>query len=212
MATIHEIKVSYGEEQFRLLNATFDIAVAAGAIDAELSDAVRDRLDAQSDKNVRAAQGFIWGREERQRLKDEFVEIDLRLREAIDIRLEEIEAELAPKNASFADYAAAAAAPAAALQAAMDAALQAGDEDAGLVAFQAARNRDLEMVVAHAATVRERWGGLLAELAEADTDNIDMEPGDKFELGAQKTPTQQDIKNGILSAPQTNANVLGRMR
>jgi hypothetical protein len=212
MATIHEIKVSYGEDQFKLLTATFDIAVAAGAIDAELSDGVRDRLDAQSDKNVRAAQGFIWGSEERQRLKDEFIELDLRLREAIDIRLEEIEAELAPKNASFADFAAAAAAPGPALQASMAAALQAGDEGAALVAFQAARNRDLEMVVAHAATVNERWGDLLGELAEAEAVDLDLEPGDKFELGAQKTPTQQDIKNGILSAPQTNANVLGRMR
>ena len=212
MPTIQEIKLSYGEDQFKLLNATFDIAVAAGAIDAELSDEVRDQLDAQSDKNVRAAQGVLWGSEERQRLKDEFVELELRLREAINIRLEQIEAELTPKNASFADFAAAAAAPEGALQAAMDAALQAGDEDGALVAFQAARNRDLEMVVSHAATVNERWGDLLGEISEADTDSIDMEPGDKFELGAQKTPTQQDIKQGILSAPQTNANVLGRMR
>jgi|GEM_PF-2576575 len=212
MPTIQEIKLSYGEDQFKLLNATFDIAVAAGAIDAELSDEVRDQLDAQSDKNVRAAQGVLWGSEERQRLKDEFVELELRLREAINIRLEQIEAELTPKNASFADFAAAAAAPEGALQAAMDAALQAGDEDGALVAFQAARNRDLEMVVSHAATVNERWGDLLGEISEADTDSIDMEPGDKFELGAQKTPTQQDIKQGILSAPQTNANILGRMR
>jgi hypothetical protein len=210
MPTIYEIKQQYGADQAKLLTMTFDIASSAGMIDAELSENVRSNLDRNSDANVRAAQGVVWGAEERQHIKDEYTELELRLREAIDIRVEEIERELTPKDASYADYAAAASVPEDALRTSMDAALQADDEDAALVAFQAARNRDLEMVDAHAVTVREDWADLYGELQEAEQ-NIDMEAGDKFELFAQKTPTQQDIKQGILSAPQTNANVLGRM-
>ena len=211
MPTIYEIKSSYAAEQTKLLTYTFDIAAAAGAIDAELSDEVRANLDRNADAHVRAAQGVVWGAEERQRIKDKYTELELELREAVEARLEEIEEELRPKNATFADFAAAAAATEDALRAALDMALTAGDEDAALVALSAARQRDLEQVVAHAVTINERWADLFGELAEAQ-DNLDLEPEDKFELFAQKTPTQQDIKNGILSAPQTNANVLGRMQ
>ncbi len=211
MPTIYEIKSSYAAEQTKLLTYTFDIAAAAGAIDAELSDEVRANLDRNADANVRAAQGVVWGAEERQRVKDRYAELELELREAVDVRLEEIEEELRPKNATFADFAAAAAATEDALRAALDMALTAGDEDAALVALSAARQRDLEQVVAHAVTINERWADLFGELAEAQ-DNLDLEPEDKFELFAQKTPTQQDIKQGILSAPQTNANILGRMQ
>ncbi len=211
MPTIYEIKRSYAAEQTKLLTYTFDIAAAAGAIDAELSDEVRANLDRNADANVRAAQGVVWGAEERQRVKDRYAELELELREAVDVRLEEIEEELRPKNATFADFAAAAAAPEDALRAALDMALTAGDEDAALVALSAARRRDLEQVVAHAVTINERWADLFGELAEAQ-DNLDLEPEDKFELFAQKTPTQQDIKQGILSAPLSNADVLGRMQ
>ncbi|MBA3290246.1 MAG: hypothetical protein H0U17_01990 [Actinobacteria bacterium] len=211
MPTIFELKKSYGADQAKLLTSTFDIAVAAGAIDAELSDEVRANLDAKSDQNVRAAQGFIWGAEARQMIKDKYLELDLELRQAIDIRLEEIEEELRPENASFADFAAAAAAPEDALRIALDMSLSAGDEDGALVAFSAARQRNLEQVVAHAVTIREDWGDLLGEIAEAEAE-VDMEPGDKFELLARPTPTAAEIKNGLFSAPQTNANTLGKMQ
>ena len=212
MPTIQEIKRSYGEEQARLLTYSFDIAAGAGAIQFEIDEAVGKQVDPRSLVDIQAAQGAVWGAEERQMTKDKYMELDLELRQAIEIRLEEIEEELRPKNATFADYAAAAAASEDALRAGLDMALQAGDEDAALVALSAARLRDVEMIIAHASTLNERWGDLFAELAEADTDNIDMDAGDKFELFAQKTPTAQDIKQGILSAPQSNANILGRMQ
>jgi len=212
MATIQEIKRSYGEEQAKLLTYSFDISVAAGAIQLDIDEAVGKQANPRSLVDIQAAQGAVWGAEERQMTKDKYMELDLELRQAIEIRLEQIEEELRPKNATFADYAAAASVPEEALRAGLDMALSAGDEDAALVALSAARQRDLEQVVAHAITLREDWADLFGELAEADTDSIDMEAGDKFELFAQKTPTAQDIKQGLLSAPQSNANIIGRMQ
>ena len=90
--------------------------------------------------------------------------------------------------------------------AAMNLALSSGDEDAALVAFAAARERDIDEVIAHAIDLKEDWEALYSELIAASGDP-DLDPGDKFELFAQPLPD----KNALLSAPQSDINVYGQI-
>ncbi len=76
----------------------------------------------------------------------------------------------------------------------MDMALDGGDEDSARLAFQAARQRDLDEVVAHAVTVNEEWGDLYGELMEAANDP-ELGPGDRFEMFAKKSPSSYDLYN-----------------
>ena len=82
------------------------------------------------------------------------------------------------------------------------------DVDAALVAFQTARERDLEEVVSHAITVSEHWGDLYAELQEAAADG-DLDPGDKFDTLAPKQPTREAILSNFR---QPDSNTFGQMR
>lgn len=207
MPTVDEIKREYGGEQAKLLTALFDLAAKAREIDVSMNATTKERLGNREFDMVRATEQEVWAEGERQRIKAKYVELELELRAAIEVRLEEVERELSPKNASFRDFAAAAEASAPNLIAAMDMALGAGDEDAALLAFQAGRQRDLEEVVAHAIDVREDWSDLYVELADA-ANNPDLDPGDRFELFAQKAPSKQDL----LGATQSDINVTGMLR
>lgn len=207
MPTINEIKREYGSEQAKILTETFDLAANAKQVDVSMDATVRESLGPRDFDRVRAAEGEVWAKARREELKARYVELDLELRAALEIRVEEIERELSPENAGFADFAAAAAATPEALMAAMDMALDAGDEDAALVAFAAGRQRDLEEVVAHAVTVREDWGDLYAELAEV-ANEPELDPGDRFEMWAQKAPG----KEALFGGPPSDINLTGMMR
>ncbi|MCA1702014.1 MAG: hypothetical protein LC781_03740 [Actinobacteria bacterium] len=89
----------------------------------------------------------------------------------------------------------------------MDMALDAGDEDAALVAFAAGRQRDLEEVTSHAITINETWSELYNELSEAAND-LGLDPGDKFDTLAPKLPSKEAIFNQM----QSDINVYGQMR
>jgi hypothetical protein len=205
MPTIQEIKRSYGEQQTRLINESFELGAGAQHYESEMSPELERRLGPQEFERVRAAESANWADGERDRLRTKYEELDIEMRAAVEVRAEEIERELSPKEAGFKDFAAAATPEA--LIAAMDMALNAGDEDAALVAFAAARQRDLEEVVAHAITVREDWAGLYTELTEAQNEP-ELDPGDRFELFARPAPTKEDI----LGAPQTDRNIYGMLR
>ncbi len=207
MPSIIEIKTSYGEQQAALLNSLFGLTLKAKQVDASMPARARESLNERDYAMVRAAEGEAWAKEERERVKAQYVELDLELRAAIEIRREEIERELSPENAQFADLVAAAGAAPEALIAAMDMALSAGDEDAALVAFSAARQRDLQEVVAHALDIREDWADLYAELAEAENDK-ELDPGDRFEMFAQKAPSKETLFGG----PPSDINLTGMMR
>jgi hypothetical protein len=208
MPTIVEIKIHYGEMQAKLLNELFDLPSKAAGVDVSMSSATKESLGNTDFNRVRAAEGAAFAQAERDRLKAKYMELDLELRAALEVRIEEIERELSPKNVGFKDFAAAAEASPETLIAAMDMALDGGDADAALLAFQAGRQRDLEEVVAHAITVNEAWGGLYAELSEAAND-LGLDPGDKFETLAPAAPTKQDL---LLVRPQSDINVYGQMR
>jgi uncharacterized protein (DUF885 family) len=198
MPTINEIKVHYGEEQAKLLNALFDLPAKAQQLDVSMSNEVKESLGPKEFNAVRAAEGAVFAEAERERLKARYLELDLELRAAIEVRIEEIEQELSPKNASFRDFAAAAEASPGTLITAMDMALDGGDEDAALLAFAAGRRRDLDEVVAHAITINDEWAELYAELSEAAND-LGLDPGDRFETLAPPAPTKFDILNTPLS-------------
>ena len=207
MPTVNEIKRSYGAQQAQILTETFDLGVKARQIDVSIPASTRDRLSPRDFDRVRAAEAAVGAEAERDRLKGRYEDLDLELRAAIQIRVEEVEREFSPENADFRDFAAAATATPEALIAAMDMALDAGNEDAALVAFAAGRQRDLEDVVAHAITVREDWSDLYAELAEA-AGEPELDPGDRFEMWAQKAPGEQTILGG----PPSDRNITGMMR
>lgn len=207
MPTVIEIKREYGEMQTKLINQSFELGASAQHLSSEMSPELVNKLGPQDADRVRAAEAANWADAERDRLRTRYEELDLELRAAIEVRVEEVERELSPENAGFKDFAAAASATPEALITAMDLALAAGDEDAALVAFAAARQRDVEEVVAHALTVREDWADLYAELVEAANDP-ELDPGDRFEMFAQPAPT----KETILGGPPSDRNLYGMMR
>lgn len=204
MPTVGEIKRHYGEMQTKLINESFALGASAQHFEGSMSPEVAERLGPQESERVRIAESHLWADGERDRLRTKYEELDIEKRAAIEVRVEEVERELSPQNAGFRDFAAAASATPEALITAMDMALAAGDEDAALVAFAAARRRDLAEVVSHAITVNERWGDLYGELAEAANDP-ELDPGDRFEMFAQKP-------SNILDAPPTDRNTFGMMR
>jgi hypothetical protein len=207
MPTINEIKREYGDEQARLLNELFDLPAKARSVDVSMSATALERLGPKEFNAVKAAEGAVFAESERERLKAKYLELDLELRAAIEVRLEQIERSLSPKNAGFKDFAAAAEASPETLIAAMDMALDTGEEDAALLAFQAGRRRELEEVTAHAITVNEEWADLYTELAEAAND-LGLDPGDRWETLAPPAPTKYDL----LHAPQSDINFYGSLR
>ncbi len=207
MPRVVDIKIHYGSEQAKLLNQLFDLPAKARSVDVSMSNEVKESLGRKELNAVKAAEASVWAEAERARLKTEYLRLDLELRAAVEIRIEEIEQELSPKNASFRDYAAAAAASGETLITAMDMALDGGDEDAALLAFQAGRRRDLDEVVAHAITVNEEWADLYTELSEAAND-LGLDPGDRWETLAPPAPSKFDI----LNTPQSNIDFYGSLR
>ena len=92
---------------------------------------------------------------------------------------------------------------------AMDASLGLGDvgEEAALLCFQMARQKDLEHAVAHAITVREDWAETYEDIILASQEP-DLEAGDRFEILAQPAPTKQDLLGGR----QSDLNLYGQLR
>jgi hypothetical protein len=166
---------------------------------------VNPQLGPKEFNAVKAAEGAVFAEAERERPKTRYLELDLELRAAIEVRIAEIEQELSPENVGFKDFAAAASPET--LITAMDMAIDGGDEDAALLALQAGRRRDLDEVVAHAITVNEEWGELYAELSEAAND-LGLDPGDRWETLAPPAPTKYDL----LNAPQSDINFYGSLR
>jgi hypothetical protein len=207
MPTIQEIKLSYSEDQTRLINESFELGASAQHHTGAMSSELEGKLGPQEADRVRAAEASAWADRDRERLRTRYEELDIEKRAAIELRVEQIERELSPGEVNFGDRLAASAASPEALIGAMDSALTSGDEDAALLAFQIARQRDLEKVVAHAVTVREDWADLYGELAEAAEDP-ELDPGDRFEMFAKPAPT----KEAILAAPLDDRNIYGMMR
>ena len=207
MPTIQEIKLSYAEDQTRLINESFELGASAQHHTGAMSSELEGKLGPQEADRVRAAEASAWADRDRERLRTRFEELDIERRAAIELRVEQIERELSPGEVNFGDRLAASAASPEALINAMDSALTSGDEDAALLAFQIARQRDLEEVVSHAVTVREDWADLYGELAEAAEDP-ELDPGDRFEMFAKPAPT----KEAILASPLDDRNIYGMMR
>jgi predicted nuclease with TOPRIM domain len=207
MPTVNEIKREYGSEQAKLLNELFDLPAKAQGLDISMSNEVKESLGRKEFDAVRAAEAAVWAESERETLKTKYLELDLELRAAIEVRIAEIEEELSPKNASFRDFAAAAAASPGTLLAAMDLALASGDEDAALLSFAAGMQRDIEEVISHGLTLRDDWAGLYSELTEASSD-LGIDAADKWETLAPPPPTKFDI----LHTPQSEINFFGGLR
>ncbi len=207
MPRVIDIKVHFGELQAALLNQLFDLPARAQQLDISMSATTLERLGPKELNAVKAAEGSAFAEAERERLKTRYIELDLELRAALEVRLDEISEELSPKNASFRDFAAAAEASGETLIVAMDLALSAGDKDAALLSFAAGMQRDLEEVVSHGLTLRDDWAGLYGELTEG-ANALALDPGDRFETLAPPALS----KNDILAGPQNNIDFYASLR
>jgi hypothetical protein len=210
MPSIIEIKTNYGEEQARILNELAALAMGPLEVDIELSGGVKETLAPADYNKLMTAEGQVFLQSERDKLKAKYLELDMELRAAIEVGVEEVEAELAPKDVSASDILLASTMTEAQLVDAMDSALGLeGDvgEDAAKLAFQMARQKDFDQAVSHGITINETWGDLYAELSEAAND-LGLDPGDKFETLAPKIPSKEAIFNQL----QSDINVYGQMR
>jgi len=174
-----------------------------------MSPELEQRLGPNEANRLRAAEAEMWAEAERERLKTRHEELDIEMRAAIQVLMDEIEEKLRPKDVSFEDLSAASSASPESLRTTMDLALAGGHEDAALLAFQVARERDLEEVISHAITVNERWAELYSDLTENENDvGLELDAGDKFETLAPKAPSRFDI----LAASKADIDVYGAMR
>ena len=205
--TVMSIRENYENEKTKLLTETFNLLAIARDATAFVQGVDDNQIPVEALQAIRVAAGEQAASERRQQLKERYVELEAEMLAAVEARVARIEEQLAPKNASFQDYAAAASASEDALIAAMDLAVSSGDEDAALVAFAAARQRDLERAVAHAIDIREDWEELYAELSMAENDP-EIDPGDRFEMFAQDLPTRQQI---LTRGGQPDINIYGQM-
>jgi hypothetical protein len=209
MANREEIKREYGAMKDRILNEVFELAASAQHHQGQMSPELEQRLGPNEANRLRAAEAEMWAEAERERLKTRHEELDIEMRAAIQVLMDEIEEKLRPKDVSFEDLSAASSASPESLRTTMDLALAGGHEDAALLAFQVARERDLEEVISHAITVNERWAELYSDLTENENDvGLELDAGDKFETLAPKAPSRFDI----LAAPKADIDVYGAMR
>jgi len=209
MANREEIKREYGAMKDRILNEVFELAASAQHHQGQMSPELEQRLGSNEAVRLRTAEAEMWAEAERERLKARHEEVDVEMRAALQVLMDEIEEELRPKEASFEDLSAASSASPESLITTMDMALAGGHEDAALLAFWVARERDLEEVIAHAITVNEKWGELYSDLTENENDvGLELDAGDKFETLAPKAPSRFDI----LAAPKKDIDVYGAMR
>jgi hypothetical protein len=207
MPTVNEIRRHYGDLQAAILTESFDLGTKAQQVDVDLPGPAKANLNPAEINNIRAAQAYAFTVEERERLKARYLEIDAELRAAVEARAAEVEDILSPEGVSFTDLSTAATAPEDALMNALEMALSTGNENAALLAFQAARERDLDAVISRAITLREDWADLYEELIEAQQEP-EFPADDRFEQLAQDGPTKADI----LAAPQSDINISGMMR
>jgi hypothetical protein len=91
MPSIVEIKKNYGKEQAALLNELFALAMGPLDVDIELSGGVKETLAPADYNKLRAAEGEVFLQGERNKLKAKYLELDMELRAAIEVRIEEIE-------------------------------------------------------------------------------------------------------------------------
>jgi len=154
MATVNEIKVHYGNLQAEILTESFDLGAVAQQHELAMPDEVTAQLSPREADGVRAAQAYNATVEERERLKARYLELDAELRAAVEARAAQVEDILAPENISFTDLSTAASMTEEQLLATLEMALRVGDENAALLAFQAARERDLDTVIARAVTLK----------------------------------------------------------
>src|SRR5215208_4857116 len=129
--TAFTIKEHYENEKAKLLTQTFDLVIEAMKIEqaeTRLPASISSQLSERELRSHEAAAIANRHKELRQQLKERYIELDLELRSALELRGEAIQEELAPKGASFTDLAAAASASPDALVAAFDMAESAGDE------------------------------------------------------------------------------------
>jgi hypothetical protein len=201
MPNAFEIREHYEGVTSNLLTKTFDLAATAKNRKPQIDNAVREQLSERDLAAFQAVQAAAAAESERRQLKDAYVEADLELRAALEVRGEAIEEELRPQNASFGDLAAAADATTEALKLAFDVA----DEDGQKVALAIARRRYNEELVSYIADHREDWAALLAEL-EVIAAEPQFAPEDAFEIFAEPAPAQESILNSIR---QPNSNALG---
>jgi len=210
MGKVTDLRIKYGEEQARLLNELFALSMGPLDVDIELSGGVKESLGPKDYGKLLALEQEAFLQVDRLRIKTRYEELDAEKRAAIEVAVEEAERQLSPKEASAQDLLAAASATPEQLKNALDAALRLGDagEDSALLFFQVARQKDFDDVVAWATDLREDWAELYVDILEG-TNQPDVDPGDRFELLASKSPDRYDLIN---RAAQPDINRYGQMR
>ncbi len=202
-ATIFELKERLGEDTTRLLNESFELAARSQEVNIEMRVETLQRLGDRQTDRIRGAERAAWVTDERLVLKAGYEVLWADYYRERDERVEEIERLLAPKSASTQLVLDAVRATAEELLNLADISLRGGDEDGVLLALKAARQRDLEDVVAHIVTLREDLGDLYGELMLVAGDR-EVDAADRFELLAAAVPTE-----GSLLAPRGGNSMAG---
>jgi hypothetical protein len=197
--TIHEIRTSYGDEVARLMTSIFDLASNVPAFEDAVAPSVRERMPQNEYNLIRASEQAKWAEQERERIRIRVIELEEEMLAAVEARAAEVEALLTPKEASAEALLKASQATPQELIDTIDLALDTGNEDAALLAFRVARQRDLEEVVSHALTIREDWEEPCAELQEA-ANQPQIEPEVRFDMVAPEAPSKHDLINQLALA------------
>jgi hypothetical protein len=209
MGKVMEFRTYYGEQQAKILNELFALPAKAAQVDVSMSNATREALGTKDFNAVQAAEGAAFAASEREKMKTEYERLDLEMRAAVEEAVNQAEQALSPKSTTADEILRASTMTEDELISAIDIALAHGDagEDTALLCFQVARQKDFEAAVGHAIDVREDWAEIYVDIVEG-ANQPDLDPGDRFETLAPKTPSKQDI----LRAPQSDINIYGSLR
>lgn len=208
---ILELKRQYGEEQARILNEVATLGERSRQVGVSLTTGAREQLGDANYTQLRAAARAAWVSERRDEMKTKYIELDLERVAAIDEALRVAEQELAPRDVTTESVLMATRMSEQELINSMDTAAglgEAGVETIKLCLSVARQKEDYDMAIAHALKHLPELEDAYADVLLAAEEPELNDPGDKFEMLADRAPTKQDI----LGAPQSDINAYGQMR
>jgi hypothetical protein len=210
LESVFELRQRYGDERAAMLNRLFQLPAEIAATDITMSPAIKAQLGDAAFDSARAAELAQVGQDLRDRIKAAYVENELEEAEAVNTLVLYSEDVLRPETVESNTLVVAAGLNEDQLIVAADTAYELDDFDTCKTLLKVARNRDMDMAVAHIVGLEEEWQDAYNNVVEADGFTA-SEPEDiqeEFETYAQPEITAQSI----LAGDHPELNKLGAIR
>jgi hypothetical protein len=210
LESVFELRQRYGDERAAMLNRLFHLPAEIVATDISMDSKVRAQLGDATFDEVRAAKLAAAGQYLRDQIKAAYVENELEEAEAVNTLVAHSEDVLRPETVESNTLVVAAGLTEDQLIVAADTAYELDDFDTCKTILKVARNRDMDLAVAHIVGLEEEWQDAYNNIVEADgfTASEPEDIAEQFETWAQPEITTQSI----LAGDHPELNKLGMIR